>query len=57
MMFALIQSCLAPLKILNICSNAGNNASIDSEAPLVDPGNASSKLSSFVPATLLESIE
>ena len=50
-------SCLAPLKTLKIWSSAGNKASIDSEAPLVDPGNARTNVLSFTPATLLDNIE
>lgn len=47
----------APLKILKICKREGKRASIDSLAPFVDPGNASTRLSLKVPATLLDNTE
>lgn len=50
-------SCLAPLNILKMCNNEGKSASIDSAAPLVEPGKASTKVFSLTPATLRDNIE
>ena len=49
-------SCLPPFNTLKICNTAGKRASIDSLAPLVDPGRAITKVLPIVPATLRESI-
>jgi len=38
------QSCLAPFNTPNTCNTDGNMASMDSFAPLVDPGSAKTKV-------------
>ena len=52
-----IYSCLKASSTLKICITAGKMASIDSSAPFVDPGKASTRVSPISPETDRDNIE